>query len=732
MKKTVLTLLSFMLLSSAAMFGSERVLYKFVATTTSSTSIAGKASAGESEYSAVDVSAYCFEIGNSASAEYYNNGSTGEMFKRDSVRLANTDSYLHISLARPLSVGDVIAVKSKQTDKVYFSHTSTRARVALVNDDLTFTVPSGSKLVGTTDLYMWRDNNTIYIHELVITTTSEEVAYYDFEDETITDFSSAQTYTLDNGLKLNSNGASTHNTISSVSEKGYTKMLYIVGNGANRSLMLEVTDPCTIEVWGRSSSSSARNLFISEGSYAQTTKVLSDVTNTALTRGTYSYTGFEDSKTLYISPDGGFYIAAIRVVYDRIRPAASFSVTPASAVIRQGENQVFTYNKDYSGATISRGKKEGEAAWISVSESANTSVTVSPQAAGIGHTYVMRLTQVADAYCRQAVVDVPIRIIAANETLEDIIANEGTLSDKIWTSDDNITLADDAAEYKNIAKYSAVGEFAANTSFRLAAGKDYTISVPSNKQISRVTFSGYTVQEGTGGITVNEVTTNFNANGEEKKDIQYDNINNQKFTFRVRNKNVAVKIAVATTDLGYYPVTITGGWASFCAPEDVELPAGVDAYIVNDRESDVLYIENANISKVPANTGVLLFSEDDGDYNLTATTGAEDLSSGFVGTTARTANPNTTTTYSLYNNSGTIEFWNYTGAYIPANKAYLVYGTPSGAPAKKLRVQVAPKTPTAIDEVQSTNMLSTKRFENGQIVIIRDGIKYNVQGQIVK
>lgn len=253
---------------------------------------------------------------------------------------------------------------------------------------------------------------------------------------------------------------------------------------------------------------------------------------------------------------------------------------------------------------------------------------------------------------------------------------------------------------------------------------------------------------GTGNSKVEEYTFSYGDNSNRKININVYTYNvttagNMAWKFEAASAeaqvNTIISIRVYRTNLvakqvaNTYPVTITGGWASFCAPEDVELPAGVYAYIVSNREAEVLYIENANITKVPANTGVLLYSDVDGNYNLTATTGAETLSSGFVGTTARTANPNTETTFSLYDNNGTIEFWNYTGTYIPANKAYLVYGGGSyGAPAKKLRVQVGHKVPTALDEVQTSNFNNTKRIENGQLVIIRDGVKYNVQGQIVK
>ena len=216
-----------------------------------------------------------------------------------------------------------------------------------------------------------------------------------------------------------------------------------------------------------------------------------------------------------------------------------------------------------------------------------------------------------------------------------------------------------------------------------------------------------------------------------------------KMAWEFAQNNTIISINVSRTDMltkpvaKLYHVSISGNWASFCAAEDVELPEGVYAYVGNvvstaGEGDDVLTINKVESNKIPANEGVLLYSETDGDYELTSTTDAPAIEHNiFTGTVARTANPNTSTTYSLYDNEGTIEFWNYTGNYIPANKAYLSYSAPAGAP-KKLRVQVAPKMPTAIDEVQTTKAQSTKRFENGQLVIIRDGVKYNVQGQIVK
>lgn len=54
---------------------------------------------------------------------------------------------------------------------------------------------------------------------------------------------------------------------------------------------------------------------------------------------------------------------------------------------------------------------------------------------------------------------------------------------------------------------------------------------------------------------------------------------------------------------------------------------------------------------------------------------------------------------------------------------------PRHAPA---RLVIAPKMPTAVDQVQGDNVQSTKVIENGQLFIIKNGVKYNAQGKVVK
>ncbi len=68
-------------------------------------------------------------------------------------------------------------------------------------------------------------------------------------------------------------------------------------------------------------------------------------------------------------------------------------------------------------------------------------------------------------------------------------------------------------------------------------------------------------------------------------------------------------------------------------------------------------------------------------------------------------------------------------------RAYFIIDRNSISPAlapkgTRARIMDAPKTTTAIDELNASNC--TKFIENGQLYIIKNGVKYNAQGQIVK
>ena len=300
---------------------------------------------------------------------------------------------------------------------------------------------------------------------------------------------------------------------------------------------------------------------------------------------------------------------------------------------------------------------------------------------------------------------------------------------------------------KDIVLYTSSSEEGKTKALRVQGTSTITIAAPSNYVIEKIGIRAATAAaSGERTIKVN------GANGKKYGPV-VENTESPYYEWELATPSNHLEVSTDGTMFliitlfgyvnDYYPVTISNNWASFCAPQDVELPSGVYAYvadIVRDEEGDedVLYINKVENSAIPANTGVFLYSETDGDYQLPYTLGAPAIAKNlFTGTVARTANPSTDTetgtTYSLYDDNGTVCLVRYTGAYIPANKAYLTYGGGGRVAAPRMRVHVGPyKTPTAIDEVQTSTAQTNKRIENGQLIIIRDGVKYNVQGQIIK
>ena len=78
-----------------------------------------------------------------------------------------------------------------------------------------------------------------------------------------------------------------------------------------------------------------------------------------------------------------------------------------------------------------------------------------------------------------------------------------------------------------------------------------------------------------------------------------------------------------------------------------------------------------------------------------------------------------------------VGFYQYTGT-LKAHKAYTIYGGGSGAPKRMRFIFEDEQQATGVENVQGDKVQSTKIIENGQVIIIRNGVRYNAAGQIVK
>ena len=108
----------------------------------------------------------------------------------------------------------------------------------------------------------------------------------------------------------------------------------------------------------------------------------------------------------------------------------------------------------------------------------------------------------------------------------------------------------------------------------------------------------------------------------------------------------------------------------------------------------------------------------------------------FVGSIGRTTLPAGDEDY-LFVGSGNILYYSETddASSMKGFRAYFILKSsakavlPQHAPA---RLIIPAQTPTAAENVRNDNVQTSKLVENGSLYILKDGVKYNVQGQMVK
>lgn len=167
------------------------------------------------------------------------------------------------------------------------------------------------------------------------------------------------------------------------------------------------------------------------------------------------------------------------------------------------------------------------------------------------------------------------------------------------------------------------------------------------------------------------------------------------------------------------------------------LPAGTEAYVATISGEDMIMNKVVNGGEVlPANTPVILKSNV-ASLSLTptddaaVTISAENALHGVDEATAAPANCYVLSGHSTDNSVTGVGFYAFTGT-IPAHKAYLTISGGAAYAPKKLRfVFNNEQQATGIDNA-ADGIMSEKRLENGQLVIIKNGIRYNAQGQVIQ
>lgn len=182
---------------------------------------------------------------------------------------------------------------------------------------------------------------------------------------------------------------------------------------------------------------------------------------------------------------------------------------------------------------------------------------------------------------------------------------------------------------------------------------------------------------------------------------------------------------------GLYYSTFFDSARKFALPNN-----GTKAFVAKIEGTDMTMTEIASGAQViPANTAIILQSPT-GSFSLTPSDGSAvtfDLAAnqlqGYDEATAAPANCYVLSGHSTDNSVTGVGFYEFTGT-LAAHKAYLIYGG-AGAPQRMRFIFNNEQQATGLDNTNSA-FKSEKRLEDGQLIIIKNGVRYNAQGQIVK
>ena len=212
--------------------------------------------------------------------------------------------------------------------------------------------------------------------------------------------------------------------------------------------------------------------------------------------------------------------------------------------------------------------------------------------------------------------------------------------------------------------------------------------------------------------------------------------------------DIYVKEGTPVNTVAAYLNVSAAGMATYVLPFNVpSLPDGVEAYELTNSGDATIWA--TPVEALEADKPVLIVAAE-GEYEFVSEADASDDISGktstytngalvgtYVGIASIPASDGTVNNYVLQNGASGVGFYQVkaTTCSIAPYRAYLSCGYDASSvssSAPKMRIVFHKDAPTGVESVQPSVISSQKILRNGQLFILRNGVEYNVNGQLAK
>ncbi|MCR5680315.1 MAG: Ig-like domain-containing protein [Prevotella sp.] len=456
---------------------------------------------------------------------------------------------------------------------------------------------------------------------------------------------------------------------------------------------------------------------------------------------------FTETDAIYISrvPSTSVFIAAIKVVRpDPSKSSSDLTLTSSTTVtLDPEETSQITYTTSSTGAFTYTSSATGIA---------TVSSTGLITAVAYG-TATITIAQAADNTYNAGskTVTVNVNRKATEVTGEFILdTTNGSLDGKVYTSNDGSVIIECGSTGSGSNTYYD------NKNSHYKSSGDCLITLPTNYAVSTIQYIGYSNSTSDRTITLKEVdgvAVSPQPSGTILKKDQIPATDCVGFELETPATE-SIKINIASECRGYFilnpgtkNITMTQVgtkyYATFYSAGEMTI-TGAKAYTAefNEGNSELILTECAG-GVVGGRTGVILIGNSSSATATPSFTGATKSVGDLIGVAekavsmssyyaASTSETTANKVFVLGNNEG-VGFYKYTGSSLGVNKAYLYTDAFASGSARAITFKFGDDA-TSIDGVNTETIKNElkKFFDNGQLVIEKNGQKFNANGQQIK